>query len=147
MKKILLAIIPMLIILQSFSYRSFPINTKLLATFQATFPDAERVLWSESADEYAVSFVDHGIFTRIIYTKNGDFTGSLRNYSERNLPYYILNLLKAKFPGDKIFGVTEIAVPSAINYYVKLEGLKFWKTVRVDGDGFASVVEKYQKMP
>jgi hypothetical protein len=147
MKKILLAVIPILFILQSFSYRSFPINTKLLETFQATFPDAERVLWSESEDEYAVSFVDHGIFTRIIYSKNGDFTGSLRNYSERNLPYYIQNLLKAKFRGEKVFGVTEISVPSGISYYVKLEGLKFWKTVRVDGDGVTSVVEKYEKMP
>jgi len=146
MKKILLAVFPILIILQSFSYRSDPVNIKLLATFQATFPDAERVQWSESTNEYAVSFVDHGIFTRIIYTKNGDFTGSLRNYSERNLPYYVLNILKAKFPGEKIFGVTEISGPSAINYYVKLEGLKFWKTVRVDGDGVTSVVEKYEKM-
>lgn len=147
MKKILLAVIPLLITLQSFSSRSFPINIKLLATFQAAFPDAERVLWSESKDEYTVSFVDHGVFTRITYTKNGEFTGSLRNYSERNLPYYILNILKAKFPRDKIFGVTEIAVPSAINYFVKLEGLKFWKTVRVDGDGVTSVEEKYEKMP
>jgi len=147
MKKILLAVIPILIVFQSFSNRSFPpVNIKLLATFQATFPDAERVQWTESADEYAVSFVDHGIFTRITYTKNGEFTSSLRNYSERNLPYYILNVLKAKFPGDKIFGVTEIAGPSAIGYYIKLEGVKFWKTVRVDGDGFASVVDKYLKM-
>ncbi len=147
MKKILLAVIPILITLQSFSSCSFPINTKLLATFQATFPDAEHVLWSESANEYAVSFIDHGVFTRITYTKKGDFTASLRNYSERNLPYYILDLLKTKFPDYKIFGVTEVAVPSAINYYVKLEGPKFWKTVRVDGDGVASIVEKYQKMP
>ncbi|HTI09754.1 MAG TPA: hypothetical protein VL832_14400 [Puia sp.] len=147
MKKILLAVFPLLIILQSFSYRSFPINTKVLETFQSTFPDAEHVQWSESTDQYAVSFVDHGIFTRITFTKNGEFIGSFRNYSERNLPYYILNLLKLKFPGDKIFGVTEIAAPSAISYYVKLEGPKLWKTVRVDGDGFTSVVEKYQKMP
>lgn len=146
MKKILLAVIPLLIILQSFSYSSSPINIKLLATFQASFPDAEHVLWSESTDEYAVSFQDHGIFTRITYTKNGDFTSSLRYYSERNLPYYILNLMKSKFPDDKIFGVTEISIPSAINYFVKLEGPKFWKTVRIDGDGFASVVEKFQKM-
>jgi len=147
MKKILLAVFPLLIILQSFSYRSFPINTKVLETFQSTFPDAEHVQWSESTDQYAVSFVDHGIFTRLTYTKNGDFTGSLRNYSERNLPYYVLNLLKAKYPADKIFGVTEISAPSAITYYVKLEGVKLWKTVRVDGDGGIAIVDKYEKMP
>ena len=147
MKKMLLAVFPVLITLQSFSSPSLPpIDIKLLATFQATYPDAEHVRWSESTNEYAVSFTDHGIFTRITYAKNGDFTSSLRNYSERNLPYYVLNLLKAKFPAETIFGVTEIAVPSAINYFVKLEGPKFWKTVRVDGDGFAIVVEKYQKM-
>ncbi|MES1160200.1 MAG: hypothetical protein ABUM51_05565 [Bacteroidota bacterium] len=147
MKKILLAVFAVLIALQSFSYRSLPINEKLLATFQSSFPEAEHVQWNESTDQYAVSFVDHGIFTRITYTKNGEFTGSLRNYSERNLPYYILNLLKVKFPADKVFGVTEISAPSAITYYVKLEGQKVWKTVKVDGDGTVAVVDKYEKMP
>jgi len=149
MKKILLAVFLILAGLQSFSFRSLPVNpvdAKLLASFQATYPDAQHISWSESKDEYAVSFIDHGIFTRIIYNKNGDFTGSLRNYSERNLPYYILNLLKTKFPGENIFGVTEITVPSAINYYVKLEGSKFWKTVRVDSGGDISVVDKYRKI-
>lgn len=146
MKKILLAVFPILIGLQSFSYHILPVNEKLLATFQETFPYAERVQWSESTDAYAVTFVEHGILTRITFNKNGDFTGSLRNYSERNLPYYILCLLKAKFPGEKIFGVTEITVPTVINYYIKLEGPKLWKTVRVDSEGFISVVEKYRKI-
>lgn len=146
MKKILLAAFSMLIGLQSFSNSSLPVNEKLLATFRETFRDAERVIWSEFTNGYTVNFVEHGILTRITYDKNGEFTGSLRNYPERNLPYYIQTLMHEDFPGEKIFGVTEITVPTAIYYFIKLEGEKFWKTVSVDNEGAISVVEKYRKI-
>jgi hypothetical protein len=54
-------------------------------------------------------------------------------------------MLKQKYPGDQIYGVTEITSPSGINYFVKLEGSKTWLTVCIDNDGNSMVVEKYKK--
>jgi hypothetical protein len=52
---------------------------------------------------YTVSFVQKNSITRINYEKNGAFSGSFRYYSESYLPYYLINVVKNKYPGLKIF--------------------------------------------
>lgn len=121
------------------------VSEKLLQDFHESFPDAERINWQESKDRYIVSFVEQGISNRITYKANGDFISSFRNYGERELPYYLVNGLKKKYPGQKIFGVTEITTNSGINYFVKLEGPRFWITVSLNSEGDWFVVDSYRK--
>ena len=145
MKKIAIAGFTLLIAFQSFAWSGPDVQKLLQQSFEQSFPNAEHVTWSDDPDGYTVSFTIKSVLTRISYDKKGKFTGSLRNYSEQMLPFYITNLLTQKYPGDKIFGVTEITSPDDINYFVKLEGSKNWITVRIDNDGNIMVVEKYRK--
>ncbi len=120
------------------------VSEKLLQEFHESFPNAERINWYESDNRYIVSFVERGILNRITYKKNGSFISSFRYYGERDLPYYLINSLKKRYPGQKIFGVTEITTISEIAYFVKLEGPKYWITVSLNSEGDCSVVESYR---
>jgi hypothetical protein len=160
MKKILLAGFSILIGLQLFA-ASRPgmslspvvsaaspgpaVNERLLKTFKESFPNAEKVLWDESKDFYTVSFVEQNILNRITYEKNGDFASDIRYYTERSLPYYLINVVKNKYHREKIYGVTEITTTAGILYYVKLEGPKYWLTVMLDSEGSSVVQDKYLK--
>ncbi len=121
------------------------IGEKLQQEFRESFPDAEKISWQESNDGYRVSFVQDGIPRRINYKRNGDFVSAFRNYGENKLPYYLVNSLKKKYPGQKIFGVTEISTVSDINYFVKLEGPKRWITVSLNGEGDWFITDSYRK--
>ena len=144
-KKIAIAGFALMITFQSFAWSGPDVQKLLQQSFEQSFPNAEHVTWSDDPNGYTVSFTVKSILTRLSYDKKGKFTGSLRNYSEQMLPFYITNMLKQKYPGDKIFGITEITSADDINYFVKLEGAKNWITVRVDNDGNSMVVEKYRK--
>lgn len=121
------------------------ISEKLLQSFKQTFPDAQQVKWLEQADKYTVNFKENGILTKIDYDKDGNFISSLRYYTEKNLPVNILCKLQKKYPGKKVFGVTEMTSEANVEYYIKLEDEKEWITVRSNTDGNMSVTERYSK--
>jgi hypothetical protein len=121
------------------------VSEKLHREFATSFPNAEKVNWQETDGIFVVSFVNKGMLSRIVYNKKGEFVSALRNYGESELPYYLASSLKKKFPGQKIFGVTEITATSGISYFVKLEGPKDWITVGLDADGSSFILESYPK--
>lgn len=146
MQKIIFAALTLLIAFHSFAWSGPDVEKLLQQSFEHTFPNAEHVTWNnDAAGGYTVTFTVKTILTRITYDKKGNFVSSLRNYTEQMLPFFITNMLKNKYPGDQIYGVTEITSSSDINYFVKLEGPKTWITVRIDNDGNTMVVEKYRK--
>lgn len=157
MKKIFVAAVAIVIGLQLFAYPTTSVvkenvepsasvvNEKLLKNFKENFPNAEKVRWQESKDLFEVTFVEAGILTRITYDKSGEFNGSLRYYTEKYLPYYLINVVKGKYPQQKIYGVTELTNSSGIVYYVKLEGAKYWLNLVLTSDGGITVEEKYRK--
>lgn len=129
----------------SFAWNGPDIQQLLEQSFEQSFPNAEHVTWSNDAGGYTVSFTVKSILNRISYDKKGNFIESLRTYTGETLPFFITNLLKQKYPKDHVYGVTEIASTTALNYFVKLEGPKYWITVQVDMEGNYMVVEKYRK--
>ena len=145
MKRIIFAAFALLISLHSFAWNGPDVQKLLEQSFEKSFPNAEHVTWSNDAEGYTVCFTVNRILTRLSYDKKGNFAASLRSYTAETLPFFITNLLKEKYPKYQIFGVTEIATPTALNYFVKLEGSKFWLTVQVDNEGDNMVVEKFRK--
>ncbi len=121
------------------------IGEKLQQEFRESFPGAEKINWQESNNGYLVSFVKEGVLGRISYKRNGEFISSFRNYGEHELPYYLVNSLKKKYPDQKIFGVTEISTASDISYFVKLEGPKRWITVCLNKEGDWFITDSYRK--
>ena len=129
----------------AFAAKEYSISDKMLQTFKQTFPDAQQVVWSEQGDKYTVNFRQGDILSKVEYDKDGNFLNSLRYYSEKNLPVTILCRLQKRFSDKKVFGVTEMATDSSVEYYIKLEGENDWITVRSNIDGNMQVVEKYKK--
>ena len=68
-----------------------------------------------------------------------------RDYYEKDLPIYILVKTKERYKGKKIFGVTEISSDAGITYNIILEDDKHWITVKSDGGGNMSVIQKLRK--
>jgi hypothetical protein len=129
----------------AFASKEFSISDKMLQTFKQTFPDAQQVVWSEQGDKYTVNFRQGDVLTKVEYDKDGNFLNSLRYYSEKNLPVTILCRLQKKYSDKKIFGVTEMATESSVEYYIKMEDETNWITVRSSIDGNMQIVEKYKK--
>ncbi len=143
MKKITIAALSFLLLLRVSAARGPEVKENLQLSFQKDFPNAENIHWGEDSHGYSVTFTVKSILTRITYDKKGKFTGSLRNYSEQILPYYLTSKLKKKYPGQDIYGVTEITTPNDVTYFVKLQSEKYWTTVRIDPDGTSDIVEQY----
>jgi hypothetical protein len=144
MKKITIAALALLLLLRVTAASNGPeVKKDLQQSFQKDFPNAENIHWGENSEGYSVTFTVKSILTRITYDKKGRFTGSLRNYSEQILPFYLTNKLKKKFPGQEIYGVTEVTSPNDVTYFVKLQGDKYWTTVRIEADGSSEMVEQY----
>jgi hypothetical protein len=121
------------------------ISEKLLQTFHQTFPDAKQVSWVEEPSGYQVTFRQNDILTKVEYDKDAHFVGSLRYYSEKNLPVTIICQLQKKYAGKTIWGVTEASTETSTEYYVKLVDDRNWYTVRSDADGNMQTVEKFKK--
>ncbi|MFI5154259.1 MAG: hypothetical protein ACHQET_13045 [Chitinophagales bacterium] len=126
-------------------YANVEVNEKVLKSFKETFPKAEQVNWQEYSDNYVVNFMELGIRERITYDKDGNFVSATRYYLEENLPTNILFKVKKKFPGQKVFGVTELETDISVDYYIKLVDDSNWTTVKSDVSGVMEVVEKYKK--
>jgi hypothetical protein len=123
----------------------YTINEKLLQSFSESYPHAVKVSWLEYPLTYAVNFEEAGVKATIHYNKDGSFLSAIRYYAEEKLPYYLIASLKAKFPGKKIYCVTELSNPYEINYYIKLQDAKTWTTVKADSDGNIVVTERFDK--
>ena|ERR1700730_9871360 len=147
MKKIIVFIWAFLIGFSSFAFFDKTIDEKLLRSFSEAFPNAQQVTWSELSETYIVYFLEDGVRTRITYGKNGDFVEAFRYYGEQQLPPSILFNLKKRFPGKKVFGVTEFSSNSFVDYYVKLVDSRYWTTIKMDAAGNWQWVEKYAKAP
>jgi hypothetical protein len=121
------------------------VSAKALKSFNASFAEAQNILWSEEKGIYTVRFTLNGIRNRVMYNEEGDFLSSHRYYTQEYLPTDIVCKLKKKFTTRKIFGVVEYIVGDQINYYVKMEDEKTWITVKVHNSRDMEVTEKYQK--
>jgi hypothetical protein len=121
------------------------VNEKVLKSFKETFPDAQQVNWQEFTDNYIVNFMEGNIRARVNYDRDGNFISATRYYFEQDLPMNILCKLKKKYPGEKVFGVTETETETSVEYYIKLEDSTNWTTIKSDSGSNFEVVEKYKK--
>ena len=122
------------------------VSQKVISAFQAAFPTAEKVDWSEDGDHYYVHFKDHQVISEIEYDHDGNFISSERYYSDGSqLPLHLTWDLRRKFHDKTIYGITETNMDDETYYYVKLQDAKEWITVKGSADGFIKVVERFNK--
>ncbi len=123
-----------------------PVNEKVLTVFKTSFPEIRKTTWNENKDFYSVIFVDtDGSKCSIDYDPEGNILSSTRYYSEENLSPFIRGKVKEKFPGKKIFGITEYSSGDEFTYHLSLQDENNWYNVKCDATGHARLEKKLTK--
>ena len=143
MKKIVVTLV--LAVAVSAAFATPPVSEKVLKTFQDAFPAVQNAKWYEFENYYQVYFDTDDVKCRIKYDFDGKVIGTIRYYGEKMLCPFLKIKLARKFPGKKIFGVTEISSDNEITYDCILEDDKSWMRVLADATGGMTVSEKFKK--
>ena len=143
MKKILLTL--MLIAAVSFSYANPTVNEKVLKIFSKVFPSVENAKWYEYETYYEAYFDKDDIKCRVRFDLDGKILSTIRYYGEKTVSPFLKAKISQKYPGKKIFGVTEVNTETELSYNVVLEDEKNWVHVKADGTGQMEVTDKFKK--
>lgn len=122
-----------------------PLDERIVEQFEKTFPAASNVKWSEYETFYEVVFYNNQIMCRARYDRKGTILSVLRYYYEKDLPHFISAKVKERYPGKKIFGVTEVNSEVGLDYRIVLEDEKRWYHVNSDESGNLHLFKKYKK--
>lgn len=122
-----------------------PVSEKVLKVFKTVFPQIENAKWYEYEAYYEVYFDKDNIKTRIKYDLEGKVLSTLRHYEEKSLSPFLKAKIALRYPGKKIFGVTEVNTESELNFNIVLEDDNNWIHVQSDATGNMSVTDKFKK--
>ncbi|TDW99865.1 hypothetical protein [Dinghuibacter silviterrae] len=114
------------------------VNEKAKKAFVRTFPNAEAINWTESkdGDTYTAYFRMYDVKTVANFDRDGQIISVIRYYGEDRLPLTVLSLLKTRYAGKNIAGVTELSKNQNedVAYYIKLQDDAHWYTVKIIGN-------------
>ena len=99
----------------------------------------------KGSEPYDVTYEKNGIRYKITYEGSGNVTSLLRYCEENELSPFIISRVKEKYPGVKIFGVTELTTAAGLSYDIVLESEKKWKVVRARDNGELVQVQSFNK--
>ena len=144
MKKIL--VICLIAIFTTTAASADPVNEKVLKVFATSFPEVQETTWYNYDTYYAVYFKNtDGLKCRIEYDPEGNILSTTRYYSAEALSPFIRGKVSEKFPGKKIFGVTEVSSANEMAYHIVLEDEKNWYNIKSDATGTISLEKKMVK--
>lgn len=143
MKKILLTLV--ILSAAAFTFAAPPVSEKVLKLFKANFPAVQDAKWYEYENYYQVYFDRDDVKCRIKYDFDGKIISTIRYYGESMVCPFLKAKLSQRFPGKKIFGVTEMTSDNEMTYDFVLEDEKGWTQVRSDATGQMTVTEKFKK--
>ena len=66
-------------------------------------------------------------------------------YTEQNLSPVIRAKVSGKYPGKKIFGVTEVSNNENVTYHIVLEDDKYWYNIKSDATGLIKLEKKLKR--
>ncbi len=110
-------------------------GSKLIESFNQTFPNAKNVKWSDDKAGYFVSFNQNENFEKVLYNKQGEFVCSWKYSNGKELPTLIAMALNKNYSDSKVFGVTELTTPDKVVYDIKLNNGSKWYCVTALADG------------
>lgn len=143
MKKIFLAVV--LACVSTFVFAAPPVSEKVLKIFQAVFPDVQNARWYENESHYEVYFEKQDMKCRIRYDLDGKVMSTIRYFEEKDLAPFLRLKITQKYPGKKIFGITEMNSENELTYHVVLEDKENWYNISADAMGQLSLTDKFKK--
>jgi hypothetical protein len=147
MKRIVFACLTALIVTTSaFSAPASVVTEKVLKVFHDAFPEVTTPTWYTFDGYYEVYFTNpDNTSCRIDYNPEGIVLSTIRYYGSQNLAPAIRAKVNEKFPGKKIFGITEVSSSDMLTYHIVLEDSKSWTTVQSDAIGNLNVEKRLTK--
>lgn len=147
MKKIIFACLTALISTTSlFAAPPSIVTEKVLKVFRDAFPEVKEPTWYNFDTYYEVYFTNpDNSSCRIDYNPEGIVLSTTRYYTSQNLAPAIRAKVNEKYPGKKIFGITEVSNNENVTYHIVLEDDKNWLTVQSDATGNITLEKKMVK--
>ena len=147
MKKIIFACLTALISATSlFAAPPSIVTEKVLKVFRDAFPEVKEPTWYSFDTYYEVYFTNpDNSSCRIDYNPEGIVLSTTRYYTSQNLSPAIRAKVNEKYPGKKIFGITEVSNNENVTYHIVLEDDKNWLTVQSDATGNTTLEKKLVK--
>lgn len=125
---------------------AFLVTEKVLKVFHDAFPEVKQPTWYNFDNYYEVYFTNaDNTSCRIDYNPDGIVLNTTRYYTSQSLTPAIRAKVNEKYPGKKIFGVTEVSNSEMVTYHIVLEDDKYWLTVQSDATGNISLEKKLVK--
>jgi hypothetical protein len=120
------------------------IDSRAVRSFVATFWNATNANWVTYHGGYVVYFTENGIPNRAYYTRSGYLECTIRQYTEKDMPADVRQMVKSAYYDYSIFLVHEIINRGKTNYVVKIEDKTSLKELRIDDAGM-EVTNEYIK--
>ncbi len=122
------------------------VTEKVLKVFHEAFPEVKQPTWYTFDNYYEVYFTNpDNTSCRIDYSPEGVVLSTTRYYSQLDLSPAIRAKVSAKYPGKKIFGITEVSNSERVTYHIVLEDDKYWLNIQSDATGNLSLEKKLEK--
>ena len=118
-------------------------GSKLIKSFNETFPKAANIKWNDDKAGYFVSFTQNGNFEKVLYSKDGNFICSWKYSNGKELSTAIVMALNKKFKNCEVTGVTEFATEQNVYYEINLTDSENWYSVKASADGKIISQERY----
>ena len=147
MKKIIIACLAAFLSTTAvFANPTFIVTDKVLKVFHDAFPEVTQPTWYNFENYYEVYFTNpDNSSCRIDYNPDGIVLSTTRYYTSQNLAPAIRAKVNEKYPGKKIFGITEVSTNDNLTYHIVLEDSKNWLTVQSDATGNITLEKKLVK--
>jgi hypothetical protein len=122
------------------------VTEKVLKVFHDAFPEVKEPTWYNFDSYYEVYFTNpDNSSCRIDYSQDGIVLNTTRYYTSQNLSPAIRAKVNEKYPGKKIFGITEVSNNDTVIYHIVLEDDKYWLNIQSDATGNIAVEKKLMK--
>jgi hypothetical protein len=120
------------------------IKTSAIRNFRKQFPEVRGEAWSKTNYGYLVGFTTNKVQTSVFLSQNGTCLGSIRSYTEKELPAEVRHQVKSTYYDFSIFTVAEVTSAGQTAYLITLEDKTSWKVIRI-ADGEMRIWKEYQK--
>lgn len=122
------------------------VTEKVLKIFRDAFPEVTQPTWYNYDNYYEVYFTNpDNTSCRIDYSPEGIVLSTTRYYTSPNLSPVIRAKVNEKYPGKKIFGITEVSNSDMMVYHIVLEDDKNWLNIQSDAMGNIILDKKLEK--
>ncbi|MEP7110156.1 MAG: hypothetical protein ABI760_19325 [Ferruginibacter sp.] len=110
------------------------INPKALKRFSGQYKDAVAVSWEKIRNGFVAQFVSNGIRNKIFYTPKGNWSGSVKTYTEEKMLNQTREIVKGKYYDYSIVLVEELEIPDSDGvptYIIYVENKDDFKLIRM----------------